>query len=193
MAKEQKEETPSTSGDGATTKPAKPAAKKKTPEELAKLPKWQQVRIEFAGLPDQRQLEARIQRAKDRLKVHLRRSRNWTFPTLDATGQPIDAAAEMRRLMTVARDALEQAEAWNKVIPNDWKPTKAPATGGAVKTIAPGSTVKLKGSAAKAEPEYALGTVTFIETYGDAKHPRARCVAPDGVKFACAFRDLSLA
>lgn len=190
-----KDGTQGTQGGNATATP-KPAKtpRKKTAEEIAALPSWQQARINFANLPDQRQVQSRIERALQRGKVHLRRIKGWRFPAKDANGGDVDAAAEARRQLEIALAALDAAGKWVAQIPDDWKPTRAASSGGSaapLKTITAGSQVKLKGAAAKAEPEYATGTVTFLEKYGDDKHLRARCQAPDGTKFACAYRDLN--
>lgn len=168
--------------------------KKKTAEELAAMPNWQRVRYEFASLPEHRQLRARIERSAERTEVHLRRMKNWKYDVASDGGETVDAVSQARAHLSAALEALKGARQWMATIPDDAKPSRiAPApTGSApLKEIAEGSKVRLKGAAAKAEPEYAIGTVTFLKKYGPEKSPRARCVAPDGVKLAVAYRDLS--
>ena len=155
------------------------------------MPGWKKARLDFARLPAIRQIETRVDNAHERALVHLQRLDGYKFATKDAGGNDVDAAEMARQAQRAAVEALASCRAWLRQIPDSVKPARAAASAAAPKAPPEvGATCRLRGAAAKAEPEYAKGTVVVLEHYGTAKSLRAKYRAPDGTKVACALHDL---
>lgn len=194
-------------GADAAQTPAQTAAQKaaarpkKTEEELAAEPNWMKVRRQFAALPEQRQLQLRLERAAERLKGYLENTADYSCEVATADGGKAEAFAQARAAMDRAEKALEDATNWIRAIPNDWKPAPRAAgaaagqgtAAGAEKKVTVGSAAKLKGATAKQEPDIAKNLVRVVKLSEDGK--TASVIGTDGdgeqVRLKVSVRDLT--